>query len=391
MSDETTRFDFGSVQELMACANDPLLQASEQPIYAETDGDGLLMMGEDGDRQTVEKVDSHKLIHNETTGTVYHAATADYEIINPPEFIGPLIEELKDRDHENVSGDMWVRNGGAQVYAQLLFDDKHAIHLPGRSGRDPVKVGFNIRWSHDGGISVKADGFAQDTACTNSIRQVTSPIHVKHSGDVDDRIDWEDKWSDVLDHMGAFSESLAALIEDATEINAFDLRDGGDRNLPLYWSDDFESHDTWSARSNAPGPVKGRDVNLLAAFYYHLGFPTYMAQTAADRLMTRAARKDDPRVLSAWDVHSAATYAITHEFRGTTGASDDQYHRIASDLLLNPAKAWNDADRAAKDMGGSGPADGMLAAADNVEDDDTRSRLLQYSERSDALEQSFGD
>lgn len=379
--DDTTTTTFDSAQGLTALANQPSLQADEKPL--------LTFRGDDpedvDDFDDVTFVDGHKLVYNRASGAPFDCVTDEYEIINPPEFVGPLCKKINERGH-SVSGSVWTREHGAKAYAQVLFDDKDAIHLPNRS-RTPVKVGFQLRWSHDGGISVKADGFAQDTSCSNSIRQVTSPIHVKHSGDVNDRIDWADEWDRVLTQLGAFSEALEKIITEAMDLDLFDFSEG----LNPLWREVTDPLDLIE-QTTPPGPVSDDDRDAAYGYFSLLGFPKYLAVSATDRLMRRARKQDDPRVLSAWDVHSAATYALTHDHRGTPGASDDDHHRIASDILLNPMETMDDAHRAARAEAQPDDDTAPVLAPDTEADleDDVGDALRSYHERASEVETAFG-
>lgn len=385
--DDTTTTTFDNAQGLMALANQPSLQADEKPLLTPRVDDADDLEGFDD----VTFVDGHKLVYNRASGAPFDCVTDEYEIINPPQFIGPLCEKINERGH-SVHGSVWTREHGAKAYAQVLFDDKDAIHLPNRSGT-PVKVGFQLRWSHDGGISVKADGFAQDTSCSNSIRQVTSPIHVKHSGDVNDRIDWSDEWDRVLTQLGAFSEALEQIIHEAMSLDLFDFRDSemGQAFSPAAWRDATDPLDTLE-QTTPPGGLDNLHRDTLYGYYSLLGFPKYLAVSATDRLMWRARKTDDPRVLSAWDVHSAATYALTHDHRGTPGASDDDHHRIASDILLNPMQTVDDANRAAleatRDDDDGGPV--LAPGTDDDLEDGVGDALRSYHERASEVETAFG-
>lgn len=224
-------YQFNDAQSLLGIANRPELQADEKPVFtrdeftpADAPPDELdgLGHGDDGEAEPLERMGGYKAIYNPETGTLFDVATDSYTIVNPGAFMGPLVSELVERDQADVSGRVNVYDGGAKGYAEVLFDSKDEIYLPGRGRSDPVKVGFDLRWSHDSGLSVRVNGFAQDTACSNSIRAVTSPINVKHSGDVADRVDWDEEWATALDELGAFSEDLARIIDDAMTTEVFD-------------------------------------------------------------------------------------------------------------------------------------------------------------------------
>lgn len=378
MSEKT--YQFQSVRSLMSVANQPELQADEKPLLTPSvdDADELESFAD------VEFVDDHKLVYNPHSGTAFDTVTDDYEIINPGQFLGPLCERLNERDRTDVEGTFHARNDGGSVFGHVLFRETESIHLPGRGQSDPVRVGFTLRWSHDSGMSVKAEGFAQDTACTNSMRQITSPLHVKHSGDVGERIDWSHEWDTVLDELGAFSETLANVIEEAMDYQLFDLRHPMREEL----RDATDPLDTLEDVST-PGPVDESHRDALHGVYELLGFPRYLSTAAADRLMWRLAQKDDPRDVTAWDAYSAATYALTHHARGTPGASDDKYHRIAKDILMNPHGVEDDAMREALAELREGSDQPAAFEPEEIEGD-AGEALRAYSERSRELEASFG-
>lgn len=383
------QYHFSSPEGLLSIANREELQATEKPLFCLTRNDGEYRLSESGEKASAkaEMLEDFKLIINEHTDTKFGAVTDDYTVINPPEFVGPLAHQLKERDHENISGDVWVRNGGAQAYAQVLLEDKHNVWLPNRGRSNPVKVGFSFRWSHDGGISVQASGFAQDTACTNSIRQVTSPVHVKHSGDVNERVDWEAEWTGVLDDLGAFSEALANIIEDAQNFDLFDVTDTENRVLRDAADEPgtLESVDLF-------GPLSEQDRLTTFGLFSAAGLPDYLSVAATDRLFARLAAKDDPTVATAWDVHSAGTYALTHFGRGTVGASDDRYHRITADLLMNPQKVLDDARLTALETVEPDAGQGIINAGDReVETEEMGDALRQYEERARELDAAFGN
>ena len=71
----------------------------------------------------------------------------------------------------------------------------------------------------------------------------------------------------------------------------------------------------------------------LEEFYTLLEFPEYLAEHAAGDARSNAA---DPFEIDMWALHSGATYALTHFFRGKEGDALDSYVRTANDLLFNP-------------------------------------------------------
>lgn len=390
MTDDTQQYEFHDVRSLETISQRPELQADTKPLFTitkDSETEYGLVNDNAGATMKAERLEEHQAVYNPESGRIFQTCTDDYEVINPPEFIGPLADQLRERERTDISGTVWVRNGGANAYGQLLFDtDEYAI-WPSDGGREhPVRAGFNMRWSHDQGMSVKCEGFAQDGACENTIRQVTSSIYVKHAGDVSGRVDWEAEWTTVLDEMGAFSNALASIIDEALSFDMFDL--STDNSEFGDWREATEPLDTIE-EVNPIGPITERQRDALYGFYELQGFPKYIGVSAVSRLMYRLAHKDDPRVVTAWDVHSGLTYALSHALRGTPGASDDDYHRRASEILMNPQKAKQDATMEARSRLTPDAGQDVLAAGDELADE-TGDALRQYSERARQLEATFG-
>jgi hypothetical protein len=119
---------------------------------------------------------------------------------------------------------------------------------------------------------------------------------IKHVGEVGDFRAW---WETILTQLELVSDDLAGFIRDAEAID-LDFTD-----LPF-------------------------DV---AAFYELLDFPGYLAEHASRDARANAA---DPFVIDLWTLHSGATHALTHFYRGREGSALDRYVRVANDLLFNP-------------------------------------------------------
>lgn len=377
MSSEPTTLDFHSPDSLEGVVG-MLPEADERPIFWDdpADDDSEFDFGK-------RQIEANKAVYNPDSGDLYDVVSADYEIINPEAFLVPLVDELRDRDRTDVRGIFNVYDGGAYGYGELLFDTD-AIWPPDR-GRsdDPVRVGLTTRYSHDGGISVRASGFAQDGMCKNTMRRVTDAVYVKHAGDVEDRVDWTDEWSNVLDQLGTFSERLAGVIESAIEFELFDL---GDSPFSDEWVD---AANPTQAIEEIPAPPGVEPVVLrgLHGFYEYLGLPRYIALGAVDRLSWRLGQSEQPQSVTAWDGYQGLTYALSHNARFEAGSSsDDDYHRIASDVLANPVKALDDAQRGFQ--AATQPdteADGPFAIDATVGE-----ALEQYAEREEAIRASFG-
>ena len=345
----------------------------------------------DGESEFLTRHDDHQLVYNEQTGTVFDTVTSDYEVINPHEFIDPLVDELVERERGDVYGSIAVRDDGGAAYGQILFEDTGSIYLPGRGRADPVQVGFEVRWSHDSGMSVDVQGYAQDTSCSNSIREITSPIKVKHSGDVKNRVDWEEEWGNVLDELGAFSEALSGIIEEALSLRMWDLKEEQSEEVfPELWLQQTDPLEVLGAIT-PPGPLTDRDVEGFHAFYELLGFPRYLATSMAEELCTELREQDDPRIVTVWSAFSAATYALTHEYQGAQTNAGDKF-RTANEILLNPELAKSQAGDEADSRATPDEAEGMPNWDGEGRDvaDTPGEALRQYSEQSRQLQETFG-
>jgi hypothetical protein len=338
----TQTHDFGSVESFTSIVTDEraVPHAGETDVYLKNPETGML-----------EHHDDHKAIHSEQTGDVFAVVTDDYEVINPPEIFEPLVDELSARG-KSVTGTVNVYDGGARGFLEVVLDDE-TIYPADRSGEEePVRAGIEARWSHDGGVSVRANAFAQDGVCENTMRRVSDAVYVKHAGDVSERVDFGDEWAAILDQLGAFSESLEEVIDAALEHELFRFGEAFD--------------DDWVAATSVPSGLEdlgvpafmtARDRDGVCGFYDLLGLPGYVCALATERLVVRLRQRDDPRRASAWDAYSALTWALTHHAKFERGSGTaDQYHRTASDLLNNPPMveqlALNELERRTAPEGG---------------------------------------
>ena len=180
---------------------------------------------------------------------------------------------------------------------------------------------------------------------------------VKHVGEVGDFAAW---WEHVLGQLDLLANDLHAFITDAQEITV-DFR-----AVPF----------------------------TLEEFYELLGFPEYLATHAASDARAAA---DDPFEFDMWTLHSGATYALTHFFRGREGSSLDGYVRVANDVLFNPDVTIGRVEdaferRAREETRGDGQtgveSQVALAQLERV-GRDVREKAAQFEAREAALRERF--
>ncbi|WP_255197748.1 hypothetical protein [Halorarius litoreus] len=229
---------------------------------------------------------------------LFHVPTSNYAVINPTDVYAPLEDVLCEETVDDtplaelVFGEVRQYRGGGEVHMDIMFDGLD-VTLPDR--REPITMGVTTGYDFFGNNAVYVEGFARDTACANSIRSLTDRQVVKHVGDVGDFEQW---WRDVLGQLELVANDLHGFIADAQDLSV-DLTE-----MP------FD----------------------LPEFYDLLGFPEYLAERAAEDARANAA---DPFDIDMWTLHSGATHALTHFFRGKEGSSLQQYVRLANDLLFN--------------------------------------------------------
>nr|WP_241966874.1 hypothetical protein [Haloplanus aerogenes] len=238
------------------------------------------------------------------TDPLFHVPTDSYAVITPTDVYAPLEEVLRAETHEGrtlgelVFGEIRQYRGGGEIHMDILFDGL-SVTLPERN--EPITMGVTSGYDFFGGHAVYVEGFARDSYCANSIRQLTDRQTVKHVGEVGDFRSW---WETVLAQLGLIADDLAAFIDDASEITV-----------------DF---------TQVPFDV--------TEFYELLEFPTYLATQAASDARAAATT---PTEIDLWTLHSGATYALTHFFNGKEGAALDRYVRRANDILFNPEATVN--------------------------------------------------
>jgi hypothetical protein len=230
---------------------------------------------------------------------LFFIPTDSYSVINPLDIFGPLEAVLRTETidgrplAEVMFGEVRQYRGGGEVHMDILFDGP-TVDLPSRS--EPITMGMTAGYDFFGGHAVYVEGFARDTLCANSIRQLTDRETVKHVGDVGDFEQW---WESILAQLGLVADDLFAFIEAAGGIT-----------------------------------IQFTDVPFtLSEFYTLLGLPEYLAKRAAEDAQAAA---ETPTTIDMWTLHSGATYALTHFFTGREGAALDRYVRAANDILFNP-------------------------------------------------------
>jgi hypothetical protein len=230
---------------------------------------------------------------------LFHVPSDSYSIINPTDIYTPLAEILRETEVDGTAlaevtfGEMRQYRGGGEVHMDIMFDGL-SVTFPGE--RDPITMGVTTGYDFFGNNAVYVEGFARDTACANSIRALTDRQSIRHIGDIDDFRAW---WEDILGQLELVADDLYGFIRDAADVT-IDIA-----AMPFDHSE----------------------------FYTLLGFPEYLAEHAAEDTRMNA---DDPFEPDMWTLHSGATYALTHYFRGKEGSALERYTRLANDILFNP-------------------------------------------------------
>jgi hypothetical protein len=297
---------------------------------------------------------------DEAIEPLFHVPTDSYAIINPVDVYGPLEEVLREETIDGrplgdvLFGEIRQYRTGGEVHMDVMFDGLD-VTLPGRS--DPITMGVTSGYDFFGGHAVYVEGFAQDGYCSNTMRQLTDKEVIKHVGDVTDFRTW---WEDILEQVELVADDLFEFIRDAQAIEI-----------------DF---------SEMPFSV--------SEFYGLLGFPDYLAERAAGDAEANAT---NPFEIDMWTLHSGATYALTHCFRGKEGSSLDGYVRVANDILFNPEatidrveQAYEQAVEAGNDGGMQASLSGErgLAQIERVSED-LRTKVEQFEDREEALRERF--
>ena len=246
---------------------------------------------------------------------LFQIAGDNHSIINPQQPLEVLTDVLQDRGlGEHIFGEVTIDRGGGRATIDIYMDGKHVESPTFAEDRNPVVVGLQIQYSFFDDWAFRVCGQALDWQCANHIHRLTGREVVKFAGDIEARVEWEDLFSSVMDGLDDKLDQLGRIIEEASR-ETLDFSD-----LPQDFAEGFRD-------LRAP---------MWSALYYYLGLPQYLAEQAGERLMGRA---DDAFAPSWWDIHSGATYAVTHYDRGdrTAGGAYEQHARLANDMLLNPA------------------------------------------------------
>jgi hypothetical protein len=242
---------------------------------------------------------------------LFNIPTDDYTIINPSDFLRPLADVIQREGlADSVFGEARVTRGGGRVSMDVYFDGKHVEAPSLDEDRKPIVVGLQLDYDFFGGTALTVRGMGMDWECVNSLRQITEAKTIKHTGDVDERVEWEAIYEELLEELDLKTDQLSQMIHEASQ-ERLDLSE-----FPPEFSDEYDS--------------------VLEALYAYSGLPDYLAEVAADNCRAEA---EDPFEPDWWTIHRGATYAISHEARGEIGAGSaiDRYNRIANDMLANPA------------------------------------------------------
>lgn len=236
---------------------------------------------------------------------LWHIPTDSYGTVNPPQFYTPLEDAIMEAGWgDDVFGEIRQYKQGGEVHMDIMFSG-HKVDVGG-DNNSPLYAGITTGYDYFGNSALYAEGFAMDTQCRNSMRSLTDKKSRRHVGDPEDDVDW---WEDILTKLGGLVDHLGEMIETAMEVE-MDFRE-----LP------FD----------------------LQEFYEYVGFPEYMARSAASHARTRTDHGEPWRV-DLWAAHSGATYAITHDFRGGENGAIENYVRMANDMVQNPSMVLHEVE-----------------------------------------------
>lgn len=292
---------------------------------------------------------------NEEYDPLWNVPTDSYAIVNPVDFYEPLEQALMEEEITDVFGYANLDKRGGEAHINLMFSGGSAVP---EEATNALYTGIRTGYSHLGNVSCYAEGFAQDGVCANSMYGLTDRKSRRHVGSArEEVVEW---WEDVLTAYGAIDDHLAEIIENALEFEV-NLHE----DLPFdQWSQFFEMH-----------------------------YPEYMARSAASHATSRADSDRGPFVLNGWELHSGATYAITHTFSGNEESDTRRdYVRMANDLLQNPALVIDETEREyQRRLQQQGDEDGMFTkeGLELIEDtsDSIEELKQEYEVRQEEMEQ----
>jgi hypothetical protein len=231
----------------------------------------------------------------------YAVHSGNYAEVSHYDFLSPMTRALADAEIHNVAGQFRIYDNGAQVHGEVVLQE-HEEQLQMDGNDDPLFVGISVGNSYDGSCSMYAMGYAMDTFCNNSMRNLTDKRSRKHVGDPAETQEW---WGSIIEQMSDLRDILGDVIEQALDVEM-----------------DF---------LDQPFSIE--------EFYELLGLPGYLARAAATTARNRSPREGGTRsTLNFWTLHSGLTSALTHDFSGSSEVGSlETYSRIAKDILWNPA------------------------------------------------------
>lgn len=250
---------------------------------------------------------------------LFQIAGEGHSIINPQQPLEELAHELQDRGFEDdVFGEVTIDRDGGRASLDIYIDGQHVESPVFGDDRNPVVVGLQVQWSFFSDWAFRACGQAIDWACVNNIHRMTNRQVVKYAGDVNERVQWREWFGDILDELDEKRDQLSRVIRAASE-ETLDFAD-----LPADIDAGFEDE----------------PASPWTALYSYLGLPKYLAREAGKRLRSQA---DDAYEPNWWEIHSGATWAVSHHDRGdrTAGGSYEDHARTANEMLYNPARMEN--------------------------------------------------
>lgn len=290
----------------------------------------------------------------------YATHSSGYAAVPHYDFFFPMATSLQKAGIENVAGEFRIYDEGRQVHGDIMFQEP-GLQLNLDGDREPLYVGIQVGNSYDGTAAMYACGYAQDTWCKNSMRNLTDKKSRKHIGDPDEVAEW---WDGILVEMTALRDILGECIEQALEIEI-----------------DF---------LDQPYDVE--------EFYDLLGLPGYISRAAATSARNRSPREGGTRtILNFWTLHSGLTSALTHDFNGSSETGSlETYNQIARDMLWNPSRVVADAKQSwqrQKEDDGSDSESTVSRELASIEQyemtlDDRKSEFERYEEKMAGLLQS---
>ncbi|WP_390215223.1 hypothetical protein [Halobaculum halobium] len=297
---------------------------------------------------------------DEAEEPLFAIPTDAYSVINPVDVYGPLEKVLHETEYDDrvlgevTFGEIRQSRGGGEVHMDILFDG-YSVELPGR--REPITLGVTTGYDYFGGHAVYVEGFARDTVCANSIRQLTDRETVRHVGAIGDFREW---WERILTQLDLVANDLIAFIAEASDSSV-----------------DF---------TEVPFD--------LAEFYALLGFPEYLVDHAVRDVRAMAS---NPLDVDMWTLHSGATYALTHFFTGGDGVALDRYVTTANDILFNPSATLDVVERSferraaeARETNGQTDLESQVALAQLERvGEDIHSNARRFEEREAELRSRF--